>query len=72
MSPRFSRRKFLVGAALGPPAVAGGSLALRQVLADPRELSRDLKEAVPWVPKPPRNRMVVEGRPSFWAGVNYP
>src|SRR5690349_11531583 len=73
MNAHMSRRRFLAGAALGLPLVAGGSLALLHQLApDPRDLSRDLPVPLPLAPKRPTDRMVVKGRPSFWAGVNYP
>ena len=73
MRGRFTRRRLLTVGAVGLPLLVGGSLAtLNQLVPDPRELSRDVKQALPWTTKPPTNRMVARGRPSFWAGVNYP
>jgi hypothetical protein len=73
MTLRLTRRKLLIAGGLGLPLLAGGSLALlNQLPADIQEVSSDLREALPWVPKSPTNRLVLDGRASFWAGVNYP
>ena len=70
MPVRLTRRRLLLGAAATLPVVVAG--AALPLIHDLTEDPRRLREAPPWTPKQPTDRLVVNGRPSFWAGVNYP
>ncbi len=73
MTPRLTRRQLLVAGGLGLPLLlVREPLALLGRLPEPQQVARDLLEALPGLAKAPTNRLVVGGRPSFWAGVNYP